>query len=141
MTIYISRIGDGVDFNKSKKYGIWGYNRKTSKKIISNMKKDDIIIFIKNGGGINIIGMALFENYKDINEEKLIKIDTIDNDILCWKYYEEYPIQIKYINFIDLKLELHLEGQTSLRIFDKEKHIFKKENKVIDIETLISILY
>ena len=63
---YISRIGDGVDFNKSKEYGIWGYNRKTSKKIISNIKKDDPIIFIKNGGGINIIGMALFENYKDI---------------------------------------------------------------------------
>lgn len=41
------------------------------------MKKDDIIIYIGNGGGSNVKGIARFENYKDINDEPLINIDTI----------------------------------------------------------------
>ena len=76
MAIYLSRIGNGVNFNNSKQYETWGYN-KNSKKIISNMKKDDIIIYIGNGGGSNVKGIARFENYKDINDEPLINIDTI----------------------------------------------------------------
>lgn len=142
MAIYLSRIGNGVNFNNSKQYEIWGYN-KNSKKIISNMKKDDIIIFIENGGGSNVKGIARFENYKDINDEPLINIHTIDNVILCWTDYEKYPIQIKYTNFKNLNnLEIHnFKGQTSIRIFDNKKHKFICKNNLIDIETLISILY
>lgn len=140
--IYLCRVGDGINFNNSKNIKIWGFN-KCYKNKISNINNNDKLIFIKNGG--IVLGIACFESYKDKNDEPLINIDTETNNILNWINNENYPIQIKYKNFIDLhnlKIE-NLKCRSSLINFNKKyKFIMNNINSYeIEIDNIIKILY
>jgi hypothetical protein len=134
--IYLCGISDGINFNNSRPLNIWGFNERHLKSI-SSFNNNTILCFIKKGG--IVVGIAYFESYKNIKDEPLLNIETENNDNLGWIDYDKYPIQIKYLNFIEIKNLKYKNklSQCSLFKYDREKHKFNK----YDLETIIDIKY
>ena len=138
--IYLNCISNGNNFNKSSKYGIWGFSS-NHKKIL---KKGDILLFykkIEEGEEYNkVIGFATYNSH--LNEK-------IDNDKLNWEGYEKFPYQIKYEDFRELNdVEFYLKstgciiGQKSFREYKEHHHIITyKKNIIKDLKSFIEETY
>lgn len=103
---WIFRVGDGINFNKSK-YPFWGVKRGRAnaiKSIVNKIKKGDILWFLTNKKNDNkIIGMAEFIEYYDRNDEPLININTFSNKEQGWDGDDNWDLQIHFTNFYETK--------------------------------------
>lgn len=135
--IYLICISNGNNFNKSSKYGIWGFSVNHKEKL----KKGDILLFYKKkekGEEYNkVIGFATYNSH--LNEK-------IDNDKLNWEGYEKFHYQIKYEDFRELHdVEFDLKS-TGCRIGSfkeyKKYHIITyKKNIIKDLKSFIEETY
>ena len=98
---YILRIGDGIHWENSKKYRVWGLKKKW-KSNIKKIRYGDILWFIRGKGGV-VVGMAEFICFYDKRDEPLVNINTIDNYELGYKGEESWDIQIRYKNLYTIK--------------------------------------
>ena len=90
---YIIRIGDGVNFINSSKYNCWGLNsnNKNVKYFMKNIKKNDILWFVKNKSKGLILAVSTYiKNDKRIIGP-LINISET-NEELGWKDIDDIDI-------------------------------------------------
>ena len=125
---HIIRIGDGINFEKSK-VNVWGMVR--GKRdcikgfILNQVKIGDILWFCtnKNNGG-KAIGMAEYICMYDRMDEKLININTYTNDDMGWDGDGEWDIQIHYKNVYNTKdqnINVILRGPSPIITYDQRK--------------------
>lgn len=119
--IYLISISNGNNFNKSFKYGIWGFSVNHKK----TLKKGDILLFYKNKeeGENKVIGVATFNSH--LNEK-------IDNDKLNWEGYENFHYQIKYEDFRELN-DVEVKVDCPINTFKEYKkyHIITYKKNII----------
>ena len=133
--IYLICIGNGNNFNKSSKYGIWGFSVN-----YKDLTKGDIFLFYKKKekGYNKVIGFATYDSH--LNEK-------IDNDKLNWEGYEDFPYQIKYEDFRelhDVEFDLKSTGgyNKSFRKYKEHHHIITyKKNIIKDLKSFIEETY
>ena len=105
---WIIRVGDGKNFINSK-YAFWGVNRGCGngfKTIIKKMKSGDILWFLTNKKfGGKIIGMSEYKTFYDKQDEPLIQINTMSNTEQNWIGYDNWDIQIHYINLYNTQMQ------------------------------------
>jgi len=136
--LYIIRIGDGVNFNSSKHLNIWGISARYIR-TVNEFNEETILVFLKNGN--IILGFAKFESYYDIKDEPLIPINTEPIQNVNWINFNEYPLQIKYKDFIELQKEIKFIDripQNSIISFNRHRHVIYGN---YDLYTIISIKY
>jgi|694.fasta_scaffold01450_12 hypothetical protein len=129
--IYLISISNGNNFNKSFKYGIWGFSSNHK-----DLTKGDILLFYKKKEeGVNkVIGFATFNSH--LNKK-------IDNDKLNWEGYEKFPYQIKYEDFRELHdVEFIVDcHRISYREYTKNHIITYKKNIIKDLISFIEETY
>jgi hypothetical protein len=70
---WVARVGDGVNFKNSSKYGIWGEKR------ANKFVPGDKLIFVQSGTDCKVIAIATFERLKE-------RVDTgMTNETLGWR--------------------------------------------------------
>lgn len=101
---FFIRVGNGVNF-KNSNYPIWGLksNKGSTKTYIKkHMTKGDILWFITSTSATKkpsiAIGMAEYNEIFDINDERLIKLNTYSNEEMGWTIETNWDIQISYQN-------------------------------------------
>jgi hypothetical protein len=100
---YTARIGDGENFENSKKYQIWGV--KPGVKKISEVKPGDKIWFLRHKiddiTPAEYIAVADFVSYNDRELGPLLELSK-SSDELKWIKGDEYTKEIHYTNVYDL---------------------------------------
>lgn len=119
---WIFRIGDGINFNNSSKYQIWGIKEKTSKSFLTNVKEGDHLWFVENIKGGKIIAMATYKSHNNRNlGGELIDI-CHNNEELGWnEEANKYNIEIHYVNLYNLSeynLLTFIRGPFTIRKFN-----------------------
>lgn len=131
-TVWVIRIGDGVNFKNSIKYSIWGL-KKCWLSSVDKFKRGDLLCFIspKKSGG-SIIGIGEFVESYNREEEPLIQINTKTNEELGWigrDANEDWNIQIKYKNLVNTSgkkfMRMLVQSPRTILCYDtlsREKH-------------------
>ena len=124
------RVGDGDNFKNSTRHCTWGF-KKSGGQLgkVKKIKAGDLLCFStsnKHAGGGYIIGIGVFVESYDRDDEPLIKINTKTNDELGWSGTENWAIQIKYKNLVN----------TSGREFMKT--IYRSSGSICNYDKLIA---
>jgi hypothetical protein len=97
---WILRIGDAINFINSSKYKLWCIKSR-NKQFINNVKPNDILWFIKNGG--QIIAMATYKYHNKREFGELINISLTDEELgFKNKNYDNWDIEVYYSNLYNL---------------------------------------
>jgi hypothetical protein len=126
MQHYIIRVKDGNNFRNSK-LPYWAMKSGKNgciKSVIKKIKPGSILWFLTSKKyGSQIIGMAQYCRFYDINDEPLLQINTISNEDQNWKGDECWNIQIHYTNlYITEKQNIYGCISHSSSILEYEKY-------------------
>ncbi len=117
---WILRIGDGENFKNSSKYNIWGVNSNNNnvKSFIKQIKKNDILCFVKSKSNGLIIAMATFNKFEKRIIGPIIDI-TQTNIELGWSGNDsDWDTEVHYTNLYNvelLELKTNIQGPNIVR--------------------------
>jgi hypothetical protein len=131
---YIFRVGNGINFKNSTN-PVWGLSKKAkgTKTIVSNIKKGDILWFLKNKScGGNFIGMAEYVRFFDKDDEPLVKINTFTNEEQNWNgdNLDNLSLQIRYGNLYKTEkqnIEAVIKNQSTIINYETIKNKIKED--------------
>ncbi len=146
------RIGDGVNFENSSNFKVWGCKKRTSKSFLNEIKNGDIIWFVPNqdtsGQKGKIYYCAIYQSHQERVTGPLIAL-TETNEELGWHNVEnwnsDWDVQIHYTKLFkinNLNLQINIAGrQTSKgKISDEMCENFNINSEWNNINKYSSIL-
>jgi len=124
MTIdWLLRVGDGENFKRSSKFGIWGLssNIPTNKYFLKNVKYGDRLWFVKSRSQGKIIAVATYCSHNKREFGPLIDI-SLSNEELGWNGNDwSANIEVHYSDLYGLDncdLYTHIKGPSTIRKYD-----------------------
>ena len=120
---WLLRISDGVHFNASSRYSIWGINSKTgsSKYFIENVRKGDKLWFVKSNSNGLIVAVATYTGLQERINGPLFDI-TRTNEELGWtKQKGDWDYEIHYKDLYNLthcNLESKIKSPVGIRRYN-----------------------
>lgn len=119
------RVGDGENFYRSQPFKIWGVSRN----YFHEAKQGDILWFITNNSGGQVISVATFESTNPRNTEDLIS-GTLPNKLLGWDGSHASKYEVHYSNLIDIRncsVYTGLKGQSGVQKYKNDDKNIKED--------------
>jgi hypothetical protein len=148
-THWIIRVGDGIHFNSSAKYHIWGVNSLTDssiKYLLRNINENDILWFLVNvKAGGKFVGVAIYKSHNKREIGPLIAITKTDEELGWISSKGSWDTEIHYYNLFDIS-ECNINYVTKIRStafrYDKEfmPNLPKHFNNIIRYSTVRIVL-
>ena len=141
ISIWILRIGDGINFINSKKYGIFSC-LKSSIKFIKNAKRGDILLFILNNSNCKVAYVATFYGIKERTAH------TMTNEQLGWDNSKNWNdrYELHYTNLYDLSyveppLYIPIKGQATIRKYNESDYNINLIQVLKQLKRFAKVIY
>lgn len=138
---FLLRVKNGIEFESSTIYHIWGIQSKKQKKFIKTVQVGDVLWFVKNNSKGLLIAVATFTGFRERILGPCIAL-TPSNEELGWD--GDYDMEVHYTDLTDIRdrnLCSEIKGQHSIHPYnDKCKVDLPRVCREIQLSTANSRL-
>jgi len=122
------RVGDGGNFQRSSRHGIWGIQSSTpfGKHFICNVRPGDRMWFVQSASHGKLIAVATYRSHNERVTGPLVATTKTDEELGWIGTGWTSDIEIHYTDLYDLsKCELlsHIKGSSTIRRYNEKCRI------------------